>query len=97
MRRFGGGPLIDKKIFACPQCGKPRMSRPLDHKVIQEKQEFKTRDGSSVSLFVDTCDGCIGRNYRKYFEPTKTDIRKVLKAMNDDATASGDVSLEELL
>lgn len=97
MRRFGGGPPVDKKVFSCPQCGKSRMTRPMDHKVSQDKQEFKTRDGTSVSLFTDTCDPCIAKNYRTYFEPTKTDIRKVLKAMNDEAAASGDVSLEELL
>jgi hypothetical protein len=74
-----------------------RMTRPLAHVVSQEKQEFKTRDGKTVSLFTDTCDNCVGKNYRLYFEPTKSDIRKVLKAMNDEAQASPDVSLEELL
>jgi len=88
---------VDMKIFTCPQCGKDRVSRPLGHIISQEKQEFKTRDGSSVSLFIDTCDNCVGKNYRQYFEPTKSDIRKVLKAMNDEVKPSSDVSLEELL
>ena len=73
------------------------MTRLLAHIVSQEKQEFKTRDGSPISLFVDTCDKCVGKNYRKYFEPTKSDVRKVLKAMNDEAKISPDTSLEELL
>jgi hypothetical protein len=97
MRRFGGGPPINKKVFTCPQCGKHRMSRPMNHCVSKETQEFKTRDGSTVSLFLDTCDNCVAKNYRDHFEPTKSDVRKVLKAMNEEATASGDVSLEELL
>lgn len=97
MRRLGGGTPIDKKVFTCPQCSRARMTRPLDHCVSKETQEFKTRDGSSVSLFTDTCEKCIGKNYRQFFEPTKADIRKVLKAMNDEATVSGDTSLEELL
>lgn len=96
MKRFGGGKPIDKKVFSCPQCGHD-MTRLLTHIVSQDKQEFKTRDGSSISLFVDTCEKCVSRNYRKYFEPTKSDIRKVLKAMNDEAKTSTDVSLEELL
>lgn len=96
MKRFKPTP-VDKRMMVCPQCGKQRMSRPLGHVVSQEKQEFKTRDGSSVSLLIDTCDNCVGRNYRQYFEPTRSDIRKVLKAMNDEAQASPDVSLEELL
>lgn len=97
MRRIGSGPPADKRVFACPQCKKSRMTRPLDHKVSLEMQEFKTRDGSSVNLLTDTCDHCVDKNYRLYFEPTKSDIRKVLKAMNDEAQASPDVSLEELL
>jgi hypothetical protein len=96
MKRFGGRP-VDKKIFTCPQCKKLRMSRVMDHKVSTEQKEFKTRDGSTVSLFVDVCDPCIARNYRKYFEPTRSDIRKVLKAMNEEAATVDDVSLEELL
>lgn len=97
MRRFGGGKPSDKKVFTCPQCLRARMTRPLTHKVSQEKQEFKTKDGSTVSLFLDACDKCIAKNYRDYFEPTRSDVRKVLKAMNEEATASGEISLEELL
>lgn len=96
MRRINQKP-IDKKIFTCPQCDRARMSRPMDHCVSQETQEFKTRDGTTVSLFVDTCEACVARNYRRFFEPTRSDIRKVLKAMKDEAQASPDVSLEELL
>lgn len=97
MRRFGGGVPVDKKIFTCPQCSQARMSRPMDHVVSHEIQEFKTKDGGTISLFTDTCDKCISKNYRQYFEPTKSDIRKVLKAMTDETQVSSDVSLEELL
>lgn len=96
MKRFKSKPK-DMKIFTCPQCDKPRLSRLINHVVSYEKQDFKTRDGSSVSLLIDICDNCINRNYRQYFEPTRSDIRKVLKAMNEEAQASPDVSLEELL
>lgn len=96
MRRLSGGPPADKKLFACPQCKKSRMIRPLAHVVSQERRDFKTRDGNTISLLVDTCDNCIVKNYSLYFEPTRTDIRKVLNAMNDEAKTS-DVSLEELL
>jgi len=97
MRRIGDGPPVDKKMFTCPQCLQTRMTRPLDHTVSRDKQEFKTKDGSSILLMTDTCDACVARNYRRYFEPTRADIRKVLRAMNDEARASPDVSLEELL
>jgi len=95
MKRYSPKP-VDKKVFACPQCNKPRLVRPLTHVVSKEMQEFKTRDGSSISLMVDICEHCVAKNYREHFEPTRTDIRKVLKAMNDEAKPS-DVSLEELL
>lgn len=88
---------VDMKAFTCPQCLRTAMTRTLGHVVSQEKVEHKTRDNSSISLFVDICDKCQGKNYRKYFEPTRTDIRKVLKAMNDTAKETPEESLEDLL
>jgi hypothetical protein len=96
MKRFSPKP-VDKRAFSCPQCSKQRLIRPIGHVVSNETQEFKKRDGSSVALMVDICDPCIAKNYRDYFEPTRTDIRKVLKAMNDESQTPSDVSLEELL
>lgn len=87
---------VDKKVFTCQQCGKHRMTRAVDHVVSTEKQEAKTRDGSMMSFFVDICDNCIARNYRTHFEPTRSDIRKVLKAMTEENKPS-DVSIEEML
>lgn len=96
MKRSSQKP-VDKRLYSCPQCDKQRLLRPLGHVISTETQEFKKRDGSSIALMVDICDPCIAKNYRDYFEPTRTDVRKILKAMNDDAQASPDVSLEDLL
>ena len=96
MKRHNPKPT-DKRLFNCPQCGKQRLVRPVDHCVSKDTQEFKKRDGTSISLLVDICVPCTQKNYHTYFEPTRTDIRKVLKAMSDEAEASPDVSLEELL
>jgi transcription elongation factor Elf1 len=96
VRRLNSKP-VDKKIFTCPQCEKSRMSRLLDHVVSSERIEHKTRDGTTVSLFVDICDNCIASNYSKHFEPSRSNIRKVLKAMKEDAQANPDTSLEDLL
>jgi Holliday junction resolvase RusA-like endonuclease len=85
----------DKKMFTCPQCEKYRMIRPLDHVVSTEKQEFKTKDGSMISLFTDTCEACFKRNYRQFFEPTKQDVKNILKSMTDASATSE--SLENLL
>ena len=87
----------DKRIFECPQCHKRRMRRPLDHIVNQEMQVYKTKRGQEISLHIDICDFCRQRNYRYYFEPTKTDIKKVLKAMHDETIVDEETSLEDLL
>jgi len=89
---------VDKKTFKCPQCGEYRMLRPIDFEYSLEKQEYKTRDGSSVSLHVNTCDKCQRKNFKLYFEPSKADIRRVLKGLHDTSTKLEEgESLEELL
>jgi DNA-directed RNA polymerase subunit RPC12/RpoP len=96
MKRLNRKPQ-DKRVFSCPQCNKRRLTRPLDHVVSQEKREYKTRDNSTVELFVDICDNCKTRNWQRYFEPTKADIRKVLKTMQEEAELQENESLEDLL
>lgn len=96
MKRLNSKPK-DMRSFACPQCGKSRMTRPTDHTVSLEKREYKTKDNSQIELFTDICDFCKARNWTKYFEPTRADIRRVLKAMQDEAKLSEDQSLEDLL
>jgi len=96
MRRLNQQPQ-DKKIFSCPQCSKQRMTRPIDHVVDRTKQEFKTKSKDTIELFVDICDACKGRNNRQHFEPSKADIKRVLKAMQENAELGEDQSLEELL
>lgn len=96
MRRLNSRPK-DKRTHSCPQCGKQRMTRDLDHEVTDQKQEYKTKDGSTIELFIDICEFCKARNYQRYFEPTKADIRRVLKAMQEDAELGEEESLEELL
>ena len=96
MRRINQKPQ-DKKIFTCPQCRKQRMTRPIDHKVDVAKQEYQTKDKTTIELFVDICDSCKVRNNRLHFEPSKADIRRVLKSMQENVELSGDQSLEELL
>jgi len=84
-------------MFTCPQCRKQRMTRPLDHVINEAKQEYKTKDKDTVELFVDICEPCKGRNSRLYFEPSKADIKRILKAMQEDAKLGEDQSLEDLL
>jgi hypothetical protein len=73
------------------------MIRDADHVVSLEKQEYKTRDDSTVELFIDVCDWCKKRNWHRYFEPTRSDVKRILKAMQEDAELDEDQSLEELL
>jgi len=96
MKRLNSKPL-DMRAFDCPQCNKSRMVRPLDHVVSINTREYKTKDGSSVTLFVDICDYCQWRNFQRYFEPTKADVRRVLKSIQSDAKLPENQTLEELL
>jgi hypothetical protein len=96
MKRLNQKPQ-DKRVFSCPQCKKYRMTRPLDYVVNETKQEYKTKDKDTIELFVDICESCKARNNRQYFEPSKADIKRILKAMQEDAKLGEDQSLEDLL
>ena len=96
MRRLNQKPQ-DKRTFLCPQCSKLRMTRLLDHVVSDAQQSYKTKDGDDVELFVDVCDHCKRRNFKKYFEPSRADVRRVLKTLSEDAKLGEDQSLEDLL
>jgi hypothetical protein len=96
MRRINSKP-VDKRAFTCPQCDKPRLIRSLDYSPNLEKQDYKTRDGSQVELFVDICENCKVRNWKRYFEPSKSDLKRVIKSIHEDVDLEGDESLEDLL
>lgn len=93
-RSFGSSQ--DLKIFDCPQCNKRRLKRPLNHVVSNDQKPYKDRNGNDVVLFTDICEFCHRKNYKSYFEPSKSDIRKVIKTMQEQATLE-DQTLEDLL
>lgn len=96
MKRITGTSARRRAVF-CPQCNKQRMYRSLDHEVSLEKQDYEARDGSTVTLHTDICQFCKERNWTRYFEPSRTDIRRVLKGMHKDAELEDNESLEDLL
>ena len=96
MRRPHSKPR-DMRSYTCPQCSKQRMVRELDYEVSDARQTYKTTDNAEVELFTDICDRCKRRNLKKYFEPSRADIRKVLKTMKEDAKLDDEGSLEDLL
>ena len=96
MRRINRKPE-DKRAFECPQCEKSRMIRPIDHVVFKDRNTYNMANGESVILFADICDWCKKRNYKKYFEPQKANVRRVLKTLHDDSKLADDQSLEDLL
>lgn len=73
------------------------MIRDLDHTVSRETRAYKAKDGTEIELLVDICEFCKQRNSKKFFEPSKADIRKVLKTMQEDAALNENDSLEDLL
>lgn len=96
MKRITSKP-IDLRAFTCPQCDKMRMTRPLDHVVSKEVRSYKAKNGKDVELLIDVCDHCRAKNTRTFFEPSKADIRLVLKTMQEQAKLAEDQSLEDLL
>lgn len=96
MKRLGGKPQ-DVKRCTCPQCGKPRMTRPLAHVVNKDKKKYKTRTGEEIELMFDICESCARRNYRDYFEPTKADLRRIMQSVKESKQVPEDTSLEDLL
>lgn len=92
IKEFGG-----LRTFACPQCGKHRMTRQHDHAVSLEKKTYETYSGSHVDLLVDICDFCVNKNKIKYFEPSQADVRKVLQAMKGKTKLEEGQSLEDIL
>lgn len=96
MRRTSSKPR-DMKTFECPQCGKKRMVRPMDHEVSLDKREYTTVRGSKIELHHDVCDFCHQKNYRKFFEPSRDDMRRLLNAIHDQAGVEEEESLEDLL
>ena len=96
MRRLNSRP-VDVKLCSCPQCGKLRMTRPLDHVVSQEKKKYKAYSGEEIELFFDVCDYCLRRNYHQYFEPQKSDIKKILKSLHEQTELDPDQSLEDFV
>ena len=86
---------VSKRAFFCPQCGKQRLLRPLDHKVSFAKQKYTDKNKQGIELHEDICEYCKIKNSRIHFEPTKADIKKVLKALKDEGKT--EESLEDLL
>lgn len=84
-------------LFTCPECGKRRMQRPADHEVIREKRAVKVPDGRTVEHHIDVCHPCVLKLQKKYYQPGKTELQKVLKALHNPDVQLGDKSLEDLL
>lgn len=87
--------MTDYKSFWCPSCEKPLLKKKFGEKPSLEKQKFKDRNGNELELFVDICDKCKKRLYRKHFEPTEAQIKDVLKALQNEQPT--EKSLEEML
>lgn len=96
MKRLNNKP-INMRRFACPQCEKTRMTRPLNHVVSKETKKIKIREGEEVELLIDICDNCVQKNYRDYFEPKRLDLKKILAAIKENKDLPDKQSLEELL
>ena len=88
--------MKDMRAYWCPQCKKQRLVRPLNHVVSLEEREYKTKNGTAIKLLVDICDHCRANNHKKFFEPSRADVKRLIKAIQEESPLK-DESLEELL
>jgi hypothetical protein len=97
MKNFGADNTTNRRAHYCPECNKQRLVTPIDHVPSKDKREFDLPDGTKIELFQEVCEFCVRKYFRKYFEPKKTDVKKIMRALSDEHELPEDTSLEELL
>ena len=88
--------MITYEQFTCPECGKRRLIRPEGHIVSDKKIKKELSSGKIIEHFYDICARCVDRLTALYYTPPKSDVKKVLQAL-DSGQSLGDKSIEELL
>jgi len=96
MKNFGAD-KVSKRAHYCPACNKPRLILPIDEEPSKEKRKFDLPNGEKIELFEMVCPFCVRKYYRKYWEPKKADVRKIMRALSEEHELPEDTSLEELL
>lgn len=96
MKNFGAD-KVSKRAHYCPACNKPRLILPLDEEPSKKKREFKLPNDDTVELFEMVCSYCVHRYYKKYWEPKRADVKKIMRALAEEHALPEDTSLEELL
>lgn len=97
MKRLNSNPPARaRRVFYCPQCNKQRMTRDADHVVSSSTQVYTDKNNTEIELLTDICSFCEQANYKRYFEPTRADLKRVLKAIQEEGNI-GEDSLEDLL
>ena len=96
MKNFGAD-KVGKRAHYCLACNKPRLILPIDEDPIKTKREFELPGGEKVELFEQVCPFCVHRYYKRYWEPKKADVRKIMRALAEERELPEDTSLEELL
>lgn len=88
---------VRKRAHYCPECNKPRLIVPIDDTPSKKKREFELPGGKKIELFEEVCQFCLRKYYKKYWEPKKADVKKIMRALAQEHELPEDTSLEELL
>lgn len=85
---------ITLRVFECPNCGKRRMYRPMDHEISSLK--MPSMDNSKIRL-VDVCDACLIKYMKEdeYYKEVKKN--KAKKALEKGEDMPDGVSIEDAL
>ena len=84
---------IIRTVHMCPMCNKLRLTFPKGTDFdLDEEIEIETPRKKKITIPKNRCGFCDTKILNKYFKPTKTDIKNVVKTMADE-----DISLEDAL
>lgn len=87
-----------KVTHVCPMCNKLRMVRSKGFEFDPEEMtEINTPSGKTIEVPANRCGFCDQKIVRKHFQPSKSDVKKVVKAMADQEAIPEDKSLEDML
>lgn len=84
------------KNFDCPECGKFRMLRPVNHEASFEKKEIELR-GITRLVYVDICEWCEAKFTRQIEKDVRDKAQKAQKAITNKEQFGDDISLEDAL
>lgn len=86
------------KYINCPDCCKRRSMKPVEYIATNKMEKVTLQNGQEFEYNVDSCAFCLEKQVRKAYKVTTVDdVKKVLKALQNEEPIPEGKSIEELL